>query len=91
MPWISYAAIYFVMWWITLFAVLPFGVRTQEEENMVVPGTVSSAPARFSLLKVVIATSLVSAAILAGCEALSFLFGFSFADIPQFMPDLHYN
>ena len=32
-------AIYFVMWWIVLFAVLPFGVRSQEEGGAVEPGT----------------------------------------------------
>lgn len=37
-------AMYFVIWWITLFAVLPFGVRTQGESGEVVPGTSESAP-----------------------------------------------
>jgi len=37
-------AIYFIIWWITLFAVLPIGVRTQQEEGEVVPGTAESAP-----------------------------------------------
>jgi predicted secreted protein len=27
-------AIYFLIWWITLFAVLPFGVRAQHEGEM---------------------------------------------------------
>lgn len=30
-------AIYIFIWWITLFAVLPFGVRTQDEAGEVVP------------------------------------------------------
>ena len=42
-------AVYFICWWITLLAVLPFGVRTQEEEGNVVPGTVPSAPANFRI------------------------------------------
>ena len=29
----STIAIFFVVWWIVLFAVLPFGMRTQEEEG----------------------------------------------------------
>lgn len=37
-------AIYFICWWLVLFCVLPFGVRTQEEEGEVVPGTAASAP-----------------------------------------------
>ena len=42
-------AIFFVVWWVVLFAVLPFGVRTQGEAGEVVPGTPESAPARFQL------------------------------------------
>jgi predicted secreted protein len=42
----TYIAIYFLIWWITLFAVLPFGVRNQEEAgDAVVPGTDPGAPA----------------------------------------------
>ena len=37
-------AIYFTTWWIVLFAVLPFGVRSQEESQHVVPGTDPGAP-----------------------------------------------
>ena len=44
-------AVYFFIWWITLFLVLPFGVRTQQEEGSVVPGTPESAPARPRLLR----------------------------------------
>ena len=39
-------AIYIFIWWIVLFAVLPFGVRTQDEAGSVVPGTPGSAPAK---------------------------------------------
>jgi predicted secreted protein len=45
-------ALFFVIWWITLFVVLPFGVRTQEEAGSVVPGTPPSAPANFRLARV---------------------------------------
>lgn len=39
-------AIYFLIWWIVLFAVLPFGVRSQEESGEVIPGTDPGAPMR---------------------------------------------
>ena len=39
-------ALYFVIWWTTLFAVLPIGVRTQGEAGEVVPGTPRSAPTK---------------------------------------------
>lgn len=45
-------AIFFVVWWIVLFAVLPFGVRTQGESGEKVPGTPASAPVKFDLPRV---------------------------------------
>ena len=35
-------AIYFLIWWIVLFAVLPWGVKPQDEE--IVPGSDPGAP-----------------------------------------------
>jgi predicted secreted protein len=40
----SAIAIYFVVWWTTLFVVLPFGVRSQTEAGSVMPGTDPGAP-----------------------------------------------
>ena len=59
----SLIAIYFVVWWVVLFAVLPFGVRTQEEAGEVTLGTSASAPVRPLLLRKAIATSIVAALI----------------------------
>jgi predicted secreted protein len=58
-------AIYFIVWWVTLFAVLPFGVRTQGEVGDVVPGTPESAPSNFRLGPIVLATTIVATAIFA--------------------------
>jgi predicted secreted protein len=60
MSWGSLIAIYFVVWWTILFAILPFGMRTQEEEGEVVLGSVASAPARPRLIRTIIATSIVA-------------------------------
>jgi predicted secreted protein len=38
-------AIYFIVWWVVLFAVLPWGVRSQDESGEVTPGTDPGAPA----------------------------------------------
>jgi len=54
-------AIYIVMWWTVLFAVLPIGVRTQAEDGSVVPGTPESAPTAPRLLRTVFLTTVVSA------------------------------
>lgn len=37
-------AIYFTVWWTVLFAVLPWGVRSQQEAGEVAPGTEPGAP-----------------------------------------------
>lgn len=58
-------AIYLVIWWTVLFAILPLGVRTQGEDGSVVPGTPESAPTRPRLLRVVVLTTLVSAVVFA--------------------------
>ena len=38
-------AIYFLIWWLTLFAVLPWGVRSQTESGDFTAGTDPGAPA----------------------------------------------
>jgi predicted secreted protein len=53
-------AIYIFIWWTSLFAVLPFGVRTQHEEGSVVPGTPESAPAKPRLLRAVLINTVIS-------------------------------
>ena len=58
-------AIYVVIWWTVLFAVLPIGVRTQGEDGEIVPGTPASAPTRPRLGRVVWLTTLVSCALFA--------------------------
>lgn len=55
--------IFFVVWWISLFAVLPFGVKTQQENQSVIPGSTESAPAAPLILKKVLATTLVASVI----------------------------
>jgi len=62
----SVIAVYFVVWWIVLFAVLPWGMRTQEEEGEVILGTDPSAPHNPKLLKKAIATSIVAAIVTFG-------------------------
>lgn len=44
MNWVGAVALYFVVWWITLFAMLPIGVRSQSEVGEVTEGTDPGAP-----------------------------------------------
>jgi len=64
MKWTTGIAIYFLIWWITLFAVLPFGVKSQHEAETE-PGTDPGAPVLHRMFQKVIWTTLVSAAIFA--------------------------
>ncbi|HEU6443170.1 MAG TPA: DUF1467 family protein [Microvirga sp.] len=57
-------ALYFVIWWILLFAILPFGVRSQAESGEVVAGTEPGAPTVHGLQEKAIWTSLVSSVVL---------------------------
>jgi predicted secreted protein len=57
--------IYIFIWWIMLFVVLPFGVRTQEEEGSVVPGTPASAPANTRILRIFAINTVVATIVFA--------------------------
>jgi predicted secreted protein len=54
-------ALFFVIWWILLFAVLPFGVRTQTDEGAVGAGTDPGAPTTPALREKAIWTTLLAA------------------------------
>jgi len=86
MPLTSALAIYFVIWWLVLFAVLPWGVRTQEEQGDVVPGSTASAPHRPMLLKKLIATTAIAAIVFAALYGVVVYGGLSLDDIPL-LPD----
>lgn len=67
----SLFAIYFVVWWIMLFAVLPFGVKSQAESGEVVPGSEPGAPVAPRLWAKAAWTSLVAAVVTGGLYAFS--------------------
>jgi len=58
-------AIYFLIWWITLFAVLPFGVRSQHESGEFAEGTDPGAPALAKVGRKLAWTTAVATAIFA--------------------------
>ena len=60
-------AIFFLIWWVVLFAVLPWGVRSQHEGGDMVPGTDPGAPMSFKLGRKLLWTTLVAVVIYAGC------------------------
>ena len=58
-------AIYFVIWWIVLFAVLPWGVRSQHESGEMTPGTDPGAPVLTNLKRKLIGTTIVATVVFA--------------------------
>ena len=58
-------AIYFLIWWVTLFAVLPWGVRAQGESGP--PGTDPGAPVVANLKMKLVWTTVVATAIFIAC------------------------
>ena len=86
---LSAAAIYFVLWWITLFAVLPFGVKSQVETGEGAEGTDPGAPVLARIGRKFLWTTLVSSIVFAlgvwgyrqglfNVERLTRMFGFPF-------------
>ena len=71
----SILAIYVLFWTLSLFVVLPFGVRTPEEEGVDTPaGHAPSAPHRFSFGRAALRATVVSAVAFALFYA-NYLFG----------------
>jgi predicted secreted protein len=58
---VSWVAIYVVVWWIAIFAVLPIGVRSQDEAGAVAPGSDPGAPAAPRLLMKALVTTIIAA------------------------------
>jgi predicted secreted protein len=59
------AAIYFIIWWLVLFTVLPWGVRSQHEHGDVSPGTDPGAPTIHGLRRKMMWTTVVATAVFA--------------------------
>jgi predicted secreted protein len=59
--WTTIAAIYFIVWWLVLFAVLPWGISSQYEAGEIAPGTDPGAPASHGLKAKLVWTTAVSA------------------------------
>ena len=66
MQWTSIVAIYFLVWVMTAFLLLPFGVRTHDELGVEkVPGQADSAPANFRPGRLMLRATVIPAALTA--------------------------
>ena len=57
MSWLAGIFVYVLIWWVVLFAVLPWGVRVPDNPE---PGHATSAPVNPNLWRKAVATTIVS-------------------------------
>jgi predicted secreted protein len=62
MGWTSISAIFFIVWWMVLFMVLPFGVKREENPE---PGHATGAPVKPMLVRKAIITTVLAAVVTA--------------------------
>ncbi len=86
LTWISLFAVVFIVWWLVLFAILPFSLRTQDDEGEVTLGTTASAPRGPHMMRAVLRTTVVTAIVVGLYYVLTLYFGFSFDDLPRIAP-----
>jgi predicted secreted protein len=75
-------AIYFLIWWITLFAVLPFGVRSQHEGDGYAQGTDPGAPILARIGMKLVWTTIVASIVFA---ILATIYKYKLIDLGAFM------
>lgn len=87
MQWTSILAIYFLIWVMTAFMMLPFGVRTADEAGIAkVEGQAESAPVNFRPGKLVVRATLI-AIVLTSIFVLNYEYGWVTADDINVFPD----
>jgi predicted secreted protein len=65
MPVATALAIFFLIWWVVLFAVLPWGIKSQHEGQEIAPGTDPGAPTAARIGWKLLWTTVVAVAIYA--------------------------
>ncbi|WP_193178449.1 DUF1467 family protein [Oricola nitratireducens] len=91
MSWVSIIAIFFVIWWLVLFTMLPVGVRSQIENNDITLGTDHGAPVKPALLRKIVLTTLVSLVIFGAFYVVTAVMGYGFDDLPRIVPEYQYH
>lgn len=78
---VSAVAVYFIVWWLCLFVVLPFGVRSQHEMEDVTLGSERGAPQRPRLLMKALATTVLATIVFAGIYLYFDVYGMRLEDL----------
>jgi len=87
MGWLSAIAIFFIIWWVVLFTVLPIGVRSQLEDGEVIEGTEAGAPVAPRIGFKLLLTTGISIVVFALFYFLTVIMGWGVDDLPRIVPD----
>src|SRR5438132_1131695 len=77
MPQPEHGVTFFLLWWVGLFAAIPWGVRSQQEHGTITPGSDPGAPAIPGLKRKLVWTTVV-----AGCVFAAWQIVFAYRLIP---------
>ncbi|MCB1454699.1 MAG: DUF1467 family protein [Nitratireductor sp.] len=80
-------AVYFIIWWLTLFAVLPFGVQSQAEAGERLQGTDPGAPVQPRLVRKLAINTVVAGVIFGLWYYATQVLGYGIDSIPSIFPD----
>ena len=76
-------AIFFVIWWLCLFLVLPFGVTSQHEIDAIAPGSEPGAPHQPFIFRRALATTALASIVFAGLYLYFNVYGLRLDDLLQ--------
>lgn len=83
---LTLSAYYFIFWWLTLFATLSIGLRTQIDEGEVTLGTEASAPAKPRLLKTILLNTVISLIVFGCWYYITQVMGIGIAEVREYFP-----
>jgi len=58
--WFSAFVIWLILWWLTLFIILPIGIRGQAEEGEIVEGSEPGAPHKLDIKRKFVQTTIIA-------------------------------
>jgi predicted secreted protein len=87
MGWITIAALFFVIWWVTLFAALPIALHKSRREESSAAGAGLASKGGRRGLAVVLLTTLIAGVIVGALAVAVNVYGLSMDIFPQVIPD----
>jgi predicted secreted protein len=87
MGWITITALFFVVWWVTLFAALPIALHKSRKAESSAAGPVADSKGGRRGLAVVLLTTLIAGVIVAALAVAVNVYGLNMDIFPQVIPD----